>query len=88
LQKIAEKIQRFAKFCKKLQKKYASLHNFSPSVSLLIDAFSAHLADLQKYPNPVMGQIVKKRRFVATWITSDNDLATNSAKNPLKVQLF
>jgi hypothetical protein len=37
LQKIAEKTQRFAEFCKKLQKKYASLHNFSPSVSLLID---------------------------------------------------
>jgi len=88
MQKIAEKTQWFAEFCKKLQKKYASLHNFSPSAALLIDAFSAHLANLQKYPNLVMGQIVKKRCFVVTWITSDNDLATNSAKNLLKVQLF
>jgi hypothetical protein len=37
LQKIAKKMQRFAKFCKKLQKKYASLHNFFPSAALLID---------------------------------------------------
>jgi hypothetical protein len=37
MQKIAEKMQQFAKFCKKLQKKYASLHTFPPSAALLID---------------------------------------------------
>jgi len=37
IQKIAEKTRRFAKFCKKLQKKYATLHNFSTSAALLID---------------------------------------------------
>ena len=37
MQKIAEKTRRFAKICKKLQKKYASLHNFFPSAAFLID---------------------------------------------------
>jgi hypothetical protein len=37
LRKIAEKMQRFAKIRKKLQKKYAFLHNFSPHAALLIE---------------------------------------------------
>jgi len=37
-------MQRFAKFCKKLQKKCASLHNFSPSAALLIDISPAETA--------------------------------------------
>jgi hypothetical protein len=41
LQKFAEKTQRFAEFCKKLQKKYASLHNFFPSAALLIEDLRA-----------------------------------------------
>ena len=36
-------MQRFAKICKKLQKKYASLHNFSPSAALLIENFLTNL---------------------------------------------
>ena len=43
MQKIAEKMQRFAKICKKLQKKYTTLHNFSPSTAFLIENFLNYL---------------------------------------------